>query len=88
MSSHILPLVSIAGYLAYPRQLRINQKLLYTFSVIHNTLLVAFSAWSFVSLSRLLYNNGIVFQSNYYFLFAENKTICPTEISYIKLLKI
>ena len=67
MSSHIFPLVSIAGYLAYPRQLRINQKLLYTFSVIHNTLLVAFSAWSFVSLSRLLYNNGIVFQSNYYF---------------------
>ena len=36
-------------------------------SVIHNGLLVAFSAWTFVSLSQILYNDGLVFQSNYYF---------------------
>jgi hypothetical protein len=67
LSCHITPLFAIAGYLAYPKQLRINQTLLYMFSVIHNGLLVAFSAWTFVSLSQILYNNGIVFQSNYYF---------------------
>jgi len=41
--------------------------LLYFLSVIHNGLLVAFSAWTFISLSQILYNDGIVLQSNYYF---------------------
>ena len=67
LSCHITPLVAIAGYLAYPKQLRINSTFLYFLSVIHNGLLVAFSAWTFVSLSQILYNDGIVFQSNYYF---------------------
>ena len=67
LSCHITPLVSIAGYLAYPKQLRINPTLLYFLSVIHNGLLVVFSAWTFLSLSQILYNDGIVFQSNYYF---------------------
>ena len=64
---HITPLLSIACYLAYPKQMRINPSVLYTLSVIHNGLLVSFSAWTFVSLSRILYNDGIVFKSNYYF---------------------
>jgi hypothetical protein len=67
LSCHITPLLAIAGYLAYPKQLRINPTLLYLLSIIHNGLLVAFSAWTFVSLSQILYNDGIVFQSNYYF---------------------
>ena len=67
LSCHITPLLAIAGFLAYPKQLRINPALLYFLSVIHNGLLVAFSAWTFVSLSQILYNDGIVFQCNYYF---------------------
>jgi hypothetical protein len=67
LSSHITPLVAIAGYLSYPKQFRINSKLLYILSVIHNGLLVTFSAWTFLSLSQIIYNYGIVFQSNYYF---------------------
>ena len=67
LSCHITPWLGIAGYLAYPKQFRINPTLLYFLSVIHNAWLVAFSAWTFVSLSQILYNDGIVFQSNYYF---------------------
>ena len=67
LSSHITPLLAIAGYVLYPKQLRINPTLLSVLSVIHNSVLVAFSAWTFVSLSQILYNDGIVFQSNYYF---------------------
>ena len=67
LSCHITPLVAIAGYLAYPKDLRINPSLLYTLSIAHNGVLVAFSAWTFVSLSQILYNDGIVFESNYYF---------------------
>lgn len=67
LSCHITPTIGIFCYLAYPKQIRINPSLLYFLSVIHNTLLVAFSAWTFLSLSQILYNDGIVFQSNYYF---------------------
>jgi len=67
LSSHIAPLFAITGYLAYPKQIRINPTVLYFLSVIHNGLLVTFSAWTFMSLSRILYNDGIVLQSNYYF---------------------
>jgi len=67
LSSHITPILAIAGYVAYPKELRINPSLLYTLSVIHNGLLVAFSGWTFISLSQIIYTDGIVFQSNYYF---------------------
>ena len=67
LSSHLTPLIAIGGYLAYPKELRINPSLLYFLSVAHNGLLVAFSAWSFVSLSQILYTDGLVFQQNYYF---------------------
>lgn len=67
LSCHITPVLAIAFYLSYPKQLRINPTLLYFLSVIHNIFLVVFSAWTFVSLSQILYNHGIVFQSNYYF---------------------
>jgi hypothetical protein len=67
LSYHMVPLISIAGYLAYPKQLRINPSTLHALSVIHNALLILFSAWTFLSLSQILYNNGVVFQYNYYF---------------------
>jgi hypothetical protein len=67
LSCHIAPLLAIGGYLSYPKQLRINPTVLYFLSVIHNGLLVTFSAWTFMSLSQILYNDGIVLESNYYF---------------------
>ena len=67
MTTHIAPIVGIAGYLLYPKELRIDPSLLYGLSVIHNGILVMFSGWTFLSLSQILYNDGIVFQSNYYF---------------------
>ena len=67
LSSHITPFLAIAGYLAYPKQLRINPSLLYVLSIIHNSALIAFSAWTFLSLSQILYTDGLVFETNYYF---------------------
>ncbi len=67
LSYHLTPLLGIAGYLAYPKQLRINPTLLFILSVTHNGLLVAFSGWTFASMTRILYNDGIVLQTNYYF---------------------
>ena len=67
LSCHLIPSLAIVGYLAYPKQLRINSRLLYFMSVVHSGLLVAFSAWTFMSLSQILYNDGIRFGSSYYF---------------------
>jgi hypothetical protein len=64
---HITPLLAITGYLLYPKKLRINPVLLYILSVIHNSSLIIFNSWTFLSLSQILYNDGLVFQSNYYF---------------------
>ena len=73
--THLTPLIAIIGYLAYPKNLRINPVALYRLSVAHNAFLVIYSAWTFASLSRILYNDGIVFQSNYYFQNKEFDTI-------------
>jgi hypothetical protein len=67
VSCHIQPLIAIACYLAYPKHSRINPVLLYKLSVFHNMLLVMFSALTFASLANILYNDGIIFKSNYYF---------------------
>ena len=67
ISPHITPIIAIALYLAYPKHLRINPLFLYKLSVVHNAGLVIFSGWTFVSLASILYNDGIVFQHNYYF---------------------
>ena len=64
---HLPPLVAIACYLAYPKQVRIDSSVLHILSTVHNGLLVAFSGWTFVSLSQILYEDGIVFQSHFYF---------------------
>lgn len=64
---HCMPIIAITGYLSYPKNIRMNQSLLYFLSIVHNCFLIAFSGWTFLSLSQILYNDGIVFQSNYYF---------------------
>jgi hypothetical protein len=64
---HCSPVLATIGYFLYPKNLRMNSSLLHFLSIIHNGLLVAFSGWTFLSLSQILHNNGIVFQSNYYF---------------------
>jgi hypothetical protein len=65
--SHITLLLGILIYISYPKQFSINSSLLYYLSIIHNGILIIFSAWTFISLVQILYNNGIVFESNYYF---------------------
>ena len=67
ITPHITPFIAIVGYLLYPKNLRINPLLLYGFSIIHNGALIVFSAWSCYSLSQVLYNKGLVIQTNYYF---------------------
>ena len=67
MLSHLAPAIGITCYLAYPKNLRINETFLHYFSIIHNTLLVGFSAWTFLSLSKILWERGIVFETQYYF---------------------
>jgi hypothetical protein len=67
ISYHITPIVAILGYINYPKELRINSSLLYGLSLLHNSILIIFSAWTFTSLLQVLYDDGIFFQSNYYF---------------------
>jgi hypothetical protein len=67
ISQHVMPFLAISGYAFYPKEWRINQSLLYFLSIFHNGFLILFSSWTFLSLSQILYNHGIVFQSNYYF---------------------
>lgn len=73
--THLVPVLAIYGYSIYPKKLRINNSILYIFSVLHNGLLVLFSAWTFLSISKVLYSNGIVFESTYYFQIKEFDTI-------------
>jgi hypothetical protein len=67
LTHYVAPIVAIVGYINYPTNLRIHKDLLRTLSVAHNTALVVFSSWTFASMCQILYNRGIVFQSNYYF---------------------
>ncbi len=67
MNVHSLPILAILGYISYPKNIRIPKCILHPVSILHNSILVVFSAWTFLSLSQILYKDGIVFQSNYYF---------------------
>lgn len=64
---HAAPALSIIAYLAYPAKLRIDPSTLHFLSIVHNGGLIIFSTWTFVSLCNILYEDGLVFQSNYYF---------------------
>lgn len=71
LSHYYIPPLAIIGYICYPRKFRINESILYYLSVSHNTVLIVFSAWTFVSMYKILDKYGIVFQSNYYFQYEE-----------------
>lgn len=66
-TTHMLPLVGIFLYLCYPKSLRISEVWLKNITRIHNAILVCFSFWTFVSLGRILYQEGIVFFTTHYF---------------------
>jgi hypothetical protein len=67
LTYHVVPALAIVGYMNYPKDFRMNASLLYFLSLVHNGLLIAFSAWTFWSLSEILYADGIVIKPNYYF---------------------
>lgn len=67
MLCHIAPVMGIIGYLSYPKNLRIAPTFLQCFSIIHNTFLVGFSAWTFLSLSKILWERGIIIETRFYF---------------------
>jgi hypothetical protein len=64
---HLPPILSIIGYINYPKDFKINQNLLNILSIIHNSALILFSGTTFILLSKVLYQKGIIYQSNYYF---------------------
>ena len=67
MLLHIVPVVGTVGYLYYPSHLRLNPNILFYVSALHNCTLILFSAWTFISMTQILMQHGIVFQANYYF---------------------
>ena len=64
---HLVPFIGIVGYLNYPKQLKINNKLLYYISILHNNLLIIFSFYIFVSLLDIFISSRVIFKNNYYF---------------------
>lgn len=67
LTYHLAPALAIVGYMNYPKDFRMNAALLYFLSLMHNGLLVSFSAWTCWSLSEILYTDGIVIKPNFYF---------------------
>jgi hypothetical protein len=65
--THLYPLVGISLYFCYPTSLRIPSVLLYRLSVLHNFLLMGFSAWTFLSLCAILHRDNLGFGTVYYF---------------------
>jgi len=64
---HVAPIFAIIGYVYYPKHIRVSQPIVYIFSLLHNGALIIFSACTFLSLVKILYYSGIVFQHNYYY---------------------
>lgn len=50
-----------------PRDHALKRASIFWISLVHNGLLTAFSAWTFVSLSLILYQEGVVFRARHYF---------------------
>ena len=67
MLCHLATAIGIIGYLSYPKNLRIDPTFLQCFSILHNAFLVGFSAWTFLSLSKIIWERGIVFETQFYF---------------------
>jgi hypothetical protein len=66
-TTHLYPVFGIALYLCYPTSLRIPSDLLHQISLLHNFLLMGFSAWTFLSLCNILSRDSLGFGTVYYF---------------------
>jgi len=63
----LLPIIAIWGYLNYPQEWRIHPTTLHYVSIVHNTVLITFSAWTAVSLTQVVYK----YEANQYFQHAD-----------------
>lgn len=63
----IFPVVGTAIYLYMPSTIRIHPTLLFIISLLHNTALTVFSFYTFHNLFLHVYNQGLIFQHQYYF---------------------
>ena len=59
MYHHLAPIIGTLFYLNWPKTLKMNSKILWWFSIVHNMCLASFSFYTCASLSNLLYNDGI-----------------------------
>lgn len=66
-TTHMFPIVGIFLYAVYPKSFRLSEFYLKTFSIIHNFLLVLFSAWTFMSLCYVFYSNDVLISTAHYF---------------------
>jgi len=64
---HAAPVLGIIAYFNYPKDLQMSESFIFMFSIFHNLIMILFSAWTFINLSYVLYEKGIVFDNNYYF---------------------
>jgi len=73
MLHYIFPLLGTLFYLLCPIQnLNKNNMIISTYNlrsiiIVHNFFLATFSAYIFINLFKIIYTEGIVFESNYYF---------------------
>jgi hypothetical protein len=67
MLKHIIPIISTILYFNFPKNIVVEEKYLYKFSLIHNITLSLFSLYIFLSLSKFIYTNGIVIYKEHYF---------------------
>ena len=75
MFYHIFPAIGTYLYLTFPTTIDINPSTLKYICIVHNTFLIIFSFWTFISLVQIMYTHGFVFQHNYYFNIPQFKTI-------------
>jgi hypothetical protein len=67
MLKHIIPIISTILYFNFPKNIVVEEKYLYKFSLLHNIILSLFSLYIFSELSKFIYINGIVIEKEYYF---------------------
>jgi hypothetical protein len=69
------PFIGIVAYLSFPKTIKLDADFLKQMSIIHNTMLILFSAWTFVGLVLVVLQYGIVFSPQFYFQIPQFKQI-------------
>ena len=69
MFYHIIPAIGTYLYLTFPTTINISPTKLKYICIFHNSLLIIFSFWTFVSLVQIMYTYGFVFQSNFILIY-------------------